>query len=160
MSRAPIYVYCDGRTLRPVDAYAAEQLQKLHEELPKGEFFARLSRLTAKGKDERQGIRGLWWAGVNLLAESVEDPAWDTPRKAHERILEGLGYVRPRWRANGSLELVVVSTTEENMDDEEAQVLQERARPMVLQKWGFDPWQKWVDQKEAEEAARQARGRR
>ncbi len=160
MARAPIYVYCDGQALRPFDAYAAEQMKKLNEEMPQGEFFARLSRITAKGKDERQGLFGLWWAGCGLFAESTEHLMWDTQRKVSDRVLEGLGFVRPQFRrvaGETTFKMVPVSIAETNMDDDEFELLLERARPFMLDRWNRDPWQEWTDKQDAEKAKDQRR---
>lgn len=153
MSQAPIFVRVERGGLMPLDSYAAQQLSKLQ---PGAEYSARLSRITRTGREEREGMRGRWWAGLALLAESTEDMAYDTPRKAHEAILMGLKYVRPRFRIDGSFDMVPVSTSDAAMDDGEFSILQERARAFCEAKFGFDPFAAW----EAEQDAKKAKAAR
>lgn len=128
-----------------MDAYAEQQI----DELPNGNYNARVSRLTGKFKEEREGLRGLWWAGCETLALNVEHKLWDTKRKASDEILKGLGFVRPRFRADKTVDMIPVSIAEDAMDDEEMTTLLERARPFCIDRWGFDPFQMWVDEQEA-----------
>lgn len=145
MSRPPIFIEVRGGRVSAADAYAAEQLSQL----PDGQYNARLSRVTRAGREEREGLRGLWWAGCTLMAENSDNAALDTARKVHEALLMGMGFVRPRFRVDGSFDMVPVSTSEAEMDDGEFAILQERARAYALERWGIDPWQMWVDQQEA-----------
>lgn len=145
MSRPPIFIEVRGGRVSAADAYAAEQLSNL----PDGQYNARLSKMTRAGREEREGLRGLWWAGCTLLAENSDSPLLDTSRKVHEHILMGLGFVRPRFRVDGGFDMVPVSTSESEMDDGEFVILQEKARAYAIQRWGFDPWLTWVEQQEA-----------
>lgn len=134
----------DHRGLRPMDAYAEQQV----DELPAGNYNMRAARMTGKYKEEREGLRGLWWAGCDLLSQNVEHKLWDTKRKVSDEILKGLGFVRPRFRIDKTVDMIPVSTSEENMDDEEFIVLLERARALCLDRWGMDPFQAWVDEQD------------
>lgn len=154
MSRAPIAMEKRRGGLAPADAYAQQQYDALPDNV---RLNVRVSKLSAKGKEEREGARGLWWAGLTLLSQNTENQNYDTARKAHETILRGLGFVRPRFRIDGSVVMDPVSTSDTNMDDEEFTVLQERARAYVIAEFGFDPWAMWVEEQEAAEAARKAR---
>lgn len=145
MSRPPIFIEVNNGHVSGADAYAQEQLSLL----PNGKYNARLSKMTRAGREEREGLRGLWWAGCTLVSENTENAAWDTPRKVHNAILMGLGFVRPRFRVDGTFEMVPVSTSEVEMDDSEMAILQEKARPFAINLWGFDPWATWVEQQEA-----------
>ena len=145
MSRPPIFIEVRGGRVSPADAYAQEQLANL----PDGRYNARVSKVTRAGREEREGARGLWWAGCTLLAENSESAAMDTARKAHEHILMGLGFVRPRFRVDGSFTMVPVSTSEAEMDDEEFAILQEKAREFCVARFGYDPFETWKDQQEA-----------
>ncbi len=143
MSRSPIYVEFDGRGLVPVDAYAAEQLAAL---VKGSRYNARLSRITASGKEEREGMRGLWWAGCDLLSQQVDELHYDTRRKASNMILMSLGFVTAKPKADGRVDIVPISTGEDVLDDEEMQILLERAAAFCIQRFGFDPFQSWKDQ--------------
>ena len=145
MSRAPIGMTIDERGLHPLDGYAQEQLAAL----PPGTYNVRFARMTGKYKEEREGMRGLWWAGCDLLAQNTEQWGYADRRQAHETILRGIGYTRPRYRADGSFELIPVSTAEEAMDDAEFAIMQERARAFAVREHGFDPWAMWVEEQEA-----------
>ncbi len=145
MSRAPIMFTVNNGRLSPGDVYAEQQIS----ELPNGTYSARFSRMTAKFKTEREGLRGLWFAGLKLLSENTEDIRYDTPAKAYHNIRIDLGFVRPRWRVDGSVEMVPMSTSDESMDDEEMIVLLERAATHCVGRFGFDPFQTWKDQQEA-----------
>lgn len=154
MARPAIMMRKDRGKLVGVDAYSLQQI----DALPEGkELSVRVSVMSSTGKTEREGARGLWWGGLGVLCENVEDQRYDTPRKAHDEILRGLGFVRPRWRIDGSVTMDPVSTADGAMDDDEFSVLQERARAFVLDRIGFDPWEMWKAEKDAENANRKLR---
>ena len=146
MSRAPIAmtVANEGAMPRPLDAYAAEQLAAL----PPGTYSVRFARMTAKGKTEREGQRGLWWAGCDLLSQNTERWGYADRRQTHETILTAIGYTRPRYRIDGSFELIPVSTAEDAMDDGEYAIMQERARAFTIREFGMDPWEEWAKQQD------------
>ena len=144
MSRAPIAMTIDHRGLHGLDAYAQEQMVAL----PHGTYNVRFSRMTARGKTEREGLRGLWWAGCEVLSQNVEHRLWDTKRKASDQILIGLGFVRPRFRIDKTVDMIPVSLAEDAMEDEEMIALLERARPFCIDRWGFDPFQAWTDEQD------------
>lgn len=142
MSRAPIYMEFDGRGFVPADAYAQEQMQAFQ----RGDRFnVRLSKITARGKEERDGLRGLWWAGCELLSQQVDELHYDTKRKASNMILMSLGFVATKPKADGSVDIVPISTGEDVLDDEEMHILLERAAAHCIRRFGFDPFQAWKD---------------
>lgn len=145
MARAPIFISVQGGRLIGGDAYAAQQIS----ELPDGDYFARFSKLTRAGRDEREGMRGLWFAGLKLLSDNTDDPRYDTPEKAYHNIRIDLGFSRPRYRRDGSVEMVPTSTADDNMDDEEMAVLQEKAQEFWMRREGWDPWESWKAEQDA-----------
>lgn len=146
MSRSPILMRKDRGKLVGVDAYSLQQI----DALPEGkELSVRVSVMSSTGKTEREGARGLLWAGINLLAENSDSPLMDSPRKAYEYLLSVLGYVRPRFRVDGTYEMIPMSTSEEAMDDTEHALLLERMRAWSVEHLGTDWWQAWKDQQEA-----------
>ncbi len=151
MTRAPIGMTVDNRGVHALDAYAQEQLAAL----PHGTYNVRFARMTAKGKEEREGMRGLWWAGCDMLSQNTERWGYADKRQAHNTILTAIGYTRPRYRMDGSFELIPVSTAEEAMDDAEFAIMQERARAFAVREHGFDPWEMWVQEQEIAQAMRQ-----
>lgn len=154
MSRSPIAMEKRGGRLVPIDAYASEQVDLL----PEGKTLSvRVSVMTAKGKTEREGNRGLMWAGINLLADNTDSVLLNSPRKAYEYMLTALGYVRPRFRIDGSYDMIPMSTSEEAMDDSEHALCLERMRAWSVQHLGVDYWQSWIDENEAANANRRYR---
>lgn len=145
MSRPPIFIEVRGGRVSPADAYAMEQLSNL----PDGQYNARLSKMTRAGREEREGLRGLWWGAMTLLAENSDSPLIDTPRKAHEFVLMGLGFVRPRFRVDGGFDMIPVSTSEAEMMDDEFSTLMEKARAFCIDRFGYDPMAVWVEKQEA-----------
>lgn len=141
----------DGQALRPADPAAAETLSRL----PIGVRLnaKKITKATARGDDWRDGANRLYWAG---LAHLVENSDLVSVRDAHESILKGLGFTRrayfqrPLGRGIGWTE-EVVSISRDSMDDEEFGLLFERARAIMVEKTGRDPWDEWVAKKEADE---------
>lgn len=144
MSRPAIFIEVRGGRVSAADAYGAEQLSNL----PDGRYNMRVSKVTRAGREEREGLRGLWWAAMSLLSENSDSPLIDTPRKAHEFILMGLGFVRPRFRVDGGFDMIPVSTSESEMDDGEFLTLMEKAASFCIDRFGFDPMQTWKDQQQ------------
>lgn len=140
MSRAAIYMEFDGRGFVPADAWAQEQMSALK---PGTRFNVRVSRITARGKEEREGLRGLWWAGCELLSQQVDELHYDTKRKASNMILMSLGFVTAKPKADGRVDIVPISTGEDVLDDEEMHILLERAAAFCVNRFGFDPFDEW-----------------
>lgn len=96
----------------------------------------------------RNGMLGLWWAGIKLLYDNQDEFA--TERKLHEEILKKIGLSKKLYRIDKTfVREVVDSIAIENMTDEEFKVVQEKAREYVVGRWGYDPWDLWVEQQEA-----------
>lgn len=150
MSKAPIAMQWDQRRggLFPFDSYSQEQCAALKE----GDYNVRVSRMTKTGREEREGLRGLWWAGLGLLAENTEDWRFNEKRKAHDTILVSLGYSRPRFRIDKTFDMIPISTTEDSMDDDEFAILMERGEAYIVGQIGWSPWQSWKDEKDAQKA--------
>ncbi len=156
MSRAPIMCRKERGGFFPADAYASQQ----YDAIPEGkELSVRVSVMSSTGKTEREGSRGMWWGTMTMLSENVDDIEFDTPRKAHDATLFALGFVRPRFRVDGSVEMIPVSTADDNMDDGEHAILVEKARAYLTGRFGFDPFEAWAQEQDAKKA-NQHRGRR
>jgi hypothetical protein len=154
MARAPIMCRKSRGGLFPADAYGQSQ----YDALPDGkELAVRVTVMSSTGKTEREGMRGLWWGSMELLSQNVDDIEYDTKEKAHASTLFALGFVRPRFRIDGSVEMIPVSTAEDNMPDEEMAILLEKAAGFLTRKFGFDPFQSWKDEHEAANANRRYR---
>lgn len=141
-----IPVTWDGRVFRPADMRALE----IADTYLRGSVLDGHFKRPAKAEDWRSGQMRLWWAGMKLLVDALGDERWPTTRKMHNLILEELGFVERIWRIDGSYRNEVDSIAIDNMDDDAFEVLFERARVFCLANFGFDPWQQWVDEKNAE----------
>ncbi len=154
MARAAIMMRKWKGRLVPADAYAQQQT----DELPEGkELSVRVSVMSSTGKTQREGMRGLWFGGLELLAQNTDDMSYDSKDKAYHQIRVDLGYTRKRFRIDGTYEEIPISTSEESMPDEEFQVLMERAQAFVEATMGWNPWQVWKQEKDAEAANRRYR---
>jgi len=138
----------DQRGLHAMDQYAHQQI----EELPPGTYSVRCSRMTAKYKTEREGMRGLWWAGCDLLSKNTEQKGFATKRAASDEILIGIDLTRKRYRIDKTWEPIPVSLAEESMDDEEMATVIELGRAYCMDRFRFDPFKMWVDEQEAMKA--------
>lgn len=152
MARAAIMMRKWRGHFVPVDTYAQQQV----DEIPEGkDLSVRASVMSSTGKTQREGNRGLWWAGLQMLAENSDDLEYDDKRKAHETILRALGYVRPRYRVDNTVEYIPISTAEDAMDDDEFSILMERAEALIYAKFGWSPWGSWKAEQEAKNANQQ-----
>lgn len=145
MARSPIMVTVQGGRITAADAYGAEQIAAL----PDGTYSARLSRMTAKYKTEREGLFGLWWAGCDLLSQNTEEAGFYSKRAASDSILDAIGATRRRYRTDKKWENIPVSVSEDAMTDEEFAGILELGRAWCLRHFGFDPFQMWIDEEEA-----------
>lgn len=141
-----------GLHLVPSDPYGQQQI----DALPDGkQLSVRISVMSASGKTEREGSRGMWWGTMTLLSENSDDIEFSSPRNAHDSTLFALGFVRPRFRVDGSVEMVPVSTADHAMDDGEHAILVEKARAYLTNRFGYDPFSAWTDEQTAKKANQQ-----
>ncbi len=153
MSKAdkpPITVIWDGKVFRPADPYAAE----LADAIPKDTRLNGRFTRPIGADDRRAGLLRLWWAGIGLLHENIDDERWPSKRKVHNLILEELGFTERIYRIDGTYRLVVDSIAIDTMEDDAFDVLFEKAKALCVKHFGFDPWQTWIDEKDAEKANR------
>lgn len=143
MAREGILVVVQGGALRPADAYAQEQIDILSGS--NHTYVARLSKLTGPYREEREGLRGLWWAGCGLLAENSDTPGYLTKRGVSDMILTKLGMVRPSLRGKRIPEPVSLAENA-GVDDEEFAIIMEMAQAFVVAKFGWNPWDEWKKQ--------------
>jgi hypothetical protein len=154
-TKPPIAVVSDGRVLRPADPYAAEQIEQLQRNV---RLNARVTVATAK-ESRRSGMNSLFHAGLGLLVENLDDAdtsRWPTVKKMKDSLLEELGFVERRYALDGkSYKDEPDSIAFDNMSDDDFEVFFERARAVVVARWGYDPWDAWIAEREAEKAARE-----
>jgi hypothetical protein len=147
MSRSQV-VWQDGAFV-PADMAAIEHADRTYVQgaILDGKFTRPVG-----AEDRRAGLLRLWWAGLGMLAENIDDERWPTKRKLHNLILEELGFTEKIWRIDGTYRLVVDSIAIDNMEDDDFDRLFEKSRAFCVEHWGWDPWQTWIDEKDAERA--------
>lgn len=145
MSRSPIGMTIDHRGLHALDGYAQEQLAAL----PHGTYNVRFAKMTGKYKEQREGLRGLWFAGCELLSQNTEQDGFATKRAASNSLLVGMKMTRRKYHNDKTWEPIPISLSEDNLDDEEMLTILEMARAYCLDRFGFDPFEMWKQEQEA-----------
>ena len=87
---------------------------------------------------------GYYWVGLGIAQHNLSDAEtlkWPTPRKIHKSLLVDLGYVETVWSFSGVPSIQADSTAFKNMKTEEFNTYFERARVMLTDHLGYDPWQ-------------------
>lgn len=123
--------------LFPVEPWTAERLESFRE----GED---LGVTAVSGK--RKGALNWYWAGLGTLLENLDDPdrkLWGTTRKLHNLIMEELGYVTRVYRIDRTYRIEVDSIAFEAMPDDDFLELFERARQLIVDWKGYDPFLEW-----------------
>lgn len=149
----------DGRTFRPADAMAAEHADSTF--VQGARLDGRMTRPVV-AHDRRQSQNRLYWAGLGLLVKNfdeADEKRWPTSRHIHDAILDALGYKYRLWRIDGTFKVEIDSVAADKMGDEDFDDLFEKARAIVLKLFGYDPWEAWKAEKDAE-AALKKQGRR
>lgn len=144
-------VIWDGATFVPADMHAVEQADRTYVQ---GAMLDGRFTRPVGAEDRRAGLNRLWWAGLGLLADNIDDERWPTKRKIHNLILEELGFTEKIYRIDGTYRLVVDSIAIDSMEDDDFDRLFEKARAFCIMHWGFDPFDTWVAEKDAEKANR------
>lgn len=147
-------VVWNGIAFTPADMGAVEQADRTYVQgaVLDGKFTRPVG-----AEDRRAGLLRLWWAGLGMLADNIDDERWPTKRKVHNLILEELGFTEKIWRIDGTYRLVVDSIAIDNMEDDDFDRLFEKAKAFCIKHWGWNPWDTWVAEKQAEIANRKAR---
>lgn len=152
-TKAPIAVISYGKFLKPADAWAAEQIDAL----------PRNKRLNARITEQRSlGQLGWYWAGLALLVDNFDDAdreKWPNSRKFHKMVLEALGYFDKIWRIDGTYRIEVDSIAFDEMTEDEFQTAFEAVRAFVVKQWGYDPWDMWKAERDAQAALAKGGGR-
>jgi hypothetical protein len=149
----------DGQTFSPADMHALEHADRT---------FVQGARLEGKmtrpvvAHDRRQSQNRLYWAGLGFLVKNFDEEdekRWPTSRHLHDAMLDALGYKYKLWRIDGTFKVEVDSVAFEKMDDADFDDLFEKVRAIVFRLWGWNPWDAWKAEKDAE-AALKAQQRR
>lgn len=126
----PIMFRRDGNRLAPSSQFDSEMLG----ELPYGVDL----EVTIKHRRSLPQLRA-YWVGIGELIKATE--CHPTPEKAHRAIKFDLGYVEPMKRLDGSIVYAVDSIALSEMEDAEFRAFFDRAKRLVIQTYGFDPWE-------------------
>lgn len=94
--------------------------------------------VTVKTRRSHPQLR-LYWVGLQNLVDATE--CAPTAEIMHERVKFELGYVEIMHRLDGSKVYAVKSAAFSEMDGQEFKVFFDRARKLVLETYGVDPWQ-------------------
>jgi len=108
------------------------------EEHPEG---ADLNITITRARSVRQN--GYYWKGLSIAQENLSDALtlkYPTKHKLHEAILMALGYVSTVWAFDGTPTISPDSTAFKNMTVKEFNTYFERARPVLSEWLGYDPW--------------------
>lgn len=124
--------------LFPTEQWAEERMYSYPLNAPLGLTITNFKRI---------GKMGWYWGGLGLLVENIDDDRFSTTRRMHDAILTALGMTTKLYRIDGSWWDVPDSIAVDNMDDAEFEKFFERARQLMVDLWGADPWQMWKDER-------------
>lgn len=152
-----VQVVFDGQRFTPADPMALERSDRTF--VQGAEIEAKIVRATANVHDWRQGQNRLYWAGLGLLVQNLDEEnaeKWPSARHFHDAILQHFGYTYRQWKIDGTFKVEIDSVAFDKMDDGDFATLFERARGVTVNLFGYDPWDAWKAEKDAERALRQA----
>lgn len=150
-------VVWNGQRYMPADPMAEEQANRTF--VQGAEVDAKIARAVANAHDWRRGQNALYWAGLGLLVKNFDDDnaeKWPTARHFHDAILQHFGYTYRQWKIDGTFKLEIDSIAFDKMEDPDFEVLFEKTRGVVVTLFGYDPFDAWKAEKDAERALRQA----
>jgi hypothetical protein len=159
MSKAPskkierprIVVLVENGRLVAGSAWDQEQIDKL----PRGRIIAEIDET-----EPEDGVRALFMAGIQVLFDNVDGTGpggeWPTPNHLRREILREIGFAEPIMRVDG-IKKEARSMARGQMTYDELVLVLEISRSYCVARWGFDPFQSWQDEKDAEVANRRAR---
>lgn len=152
-----LHMVWNGRAYDLADPASLERVDRTF--VQGAEVDARVVRAVANAHDWRRGQNALYWAGLGLLVKNFdEDNAekWPTARHFHDAILQHFGYTYRQWKIDGTFKLEIDSIAFDKMDDSDFEALFEKARGVIVTLFGYDPFDAWKAEKDAERALRQA----
>lgn len=140
MAKLPMLMQRRGSTLVPIDAWAEEQLR----DIPLGVSLNVTAKEAAGERSKRRSKNQLYWAGLGLASENIEDRRWPTARKLHKLLMEELGYTTKFYRIDGTYKEEVDSVRFDEMPDPEFFDYFDRAQVWFAANFDFDPWKQWM----------------
>ena len=128
--RRPIVMKVTPRGLEPVGAQDADALSVYQ--------VGHWVNVTVKQRRSNEQ-QGMYWAGLQRAVEATE--AYPTADHLHEAVKLALGYTTPIRALDGTVMFVPDSTAFGKMDRGQFTEFFDRARKLVIERFGFDPWE-------------------
>lgn len=151
IERIRIAVRVEQGRLTALDAFGQEQIDKL----PLGRLFIEIDE-----EEAEDGVRNLFMAGIGVLFDNIDGTGpggeFPTPNSLRREILREIGFADPILRVDG-IKKEPRSMARGKMSYDELVVVLEVSRAYCVQRWGFDPFEAWKEEKDAEAANRRAR---
>ena len=145
----------EGQKLVPLDPRTAELIDS---KLVQGKRY----KVTVV-HDRSHGELNLYWAGLGLLHDNLPEAdakRWPTSEALSKMLLTALGFMHREYYLDSRSEdgvgwqEVADSIALDNMDDETFKTYFENVKAIAVARWGFDPWQLWIEQQEEYERIR------
>lgn len=148
VERPRFAVRVDNGRLVADGPYEQEQIDRL----PKGRIFIEVDTEAAE-----DGMRNMYMAGIGKLFDNVDGAGpggkWPTDIQLRREILRGIGFAEPIKRVDG-IKMEARSMAKGRMTYDEYVKILELSRTYCFDRWGFDPWQDWQDEKDLEKQRR------
>lgn len=126
--------------------------QEIIDKLPLGRIFVEVDE-----EEAEDGVRNKYMAAIGLLFENVDGAGpggeWPTPNHLRRHILRSIGFAEPIFRVDG-IKQEARSMARGAMTYDELVMVTELSRAFCVDKFGFDPFEAWENEKEAEKANR------
>ncbi len=131
----------ESNCLVPFCPYSEERL----EGLPKSkDLFVQITQRRSNKQ------LNLWWAGLALAVHNFDDDMiskYPTSRHLSDAFLIHLGFKTAQYNIDGSISVNADSIAFENMEQEQYNLVFQRAE-LVAEKWlGYNPWEAWLKNK-------------
>lgn len=141
--RPRIAVRVENGRLVALSAYDQEMIDRL----PMGRIIAEIDTEVPTDK-----LRGFYMAGIALLYSNIDDtgPGKMFPTEVHLRrhILRAINMAEPIHRTDG-IKMDPRSMARGAMEYDEMATVLELSRAYAVERWLFDPWEKWDEEKAA-----------
>lgn len=141
---------------RPVFVPATPWDEEGFAAIPRGaEYTADL-----KSPKDIRNPKGKLYAGLSVLVHNFDNSdraRWPTARSIRNELLIAIGVKRTRYSLDGKSAVIEADLDLfDQMTAGEVENIIEAMRSYAIGRWGYDPWQKWEDKKDAEKAASRA----
>lgn len=124
--------------------------QEIIDKLPLGRIFIEVNE-----EEQEDSVRNKFMAAIGLLFENVDGAGpggeWPTPNHLRRFILRSIGFAEPIFRVDG-IKQEARSMARGAMTFDELVMVTELSRAFCVEKFGFDPFTMWEEEKDAERA--------